>query len=219
MSSSANHPSPSNAAHAGHARNIAADNPVDNSLVRMRTLLDRALSPSEIESNTALVAAPLESRTGAVRSILVFTVGGERLAVEARGAHRVVELSSVRRIPHRINEVFAGIANIGGELTLVARIDAALGFQSTAPATQFVVVGEPSNRWAFAVEHIEGVRRIEDARMLAPPTTLRHAFDGCTVALIELDAATSDVGASGNPTLVSILDESRLATLFARSLV
>ncbi len=47
----------------------------------------------------------------------------------------------------------------------------------------------------------------------------QHAFDGCTVALIELDAATSDVGASGNPTLVSILDESRLATLFARSLV
>ncbi len=218
MSSSANQPLPRNAAQAKNARDGVADDQSESSLARMRTLLDRPLSRSEIDANTALVAAPLESRTGAVRSILVFTVGGERLAVEACDAHRVVELSSVRRIPHRINEVFAGIANIGGELTLVARIDAALGIRSTAPTTQFVVVGEASNRWAFAVERIEGVRRIEDARMLAPPTTLRHAFDGCTIALIELAPATSDVSALTQPALVSILDESRLATLFARSL-
>lgn len=99
----------------------------DASIARMRALLDRPLSAEDLRANTALVAAKVEGDSGALRSILVFRVGAERLALDATSAHRVVPRTGVRRIPHRTNERFAGIASVGGELTLVARIDVALG--------------------------------------------------------------------------------------------
>jgi chemotaxis-related protein WspD len=210
------------------ARSDATQPPGESALAseRMRALLDRPLPPEAIRANTDLVAAPAATTEGATRSLLVFRIGAERLALEARDSHRVVPGSPVRRIPHRSNEVFAGIANIGGELTLVARLATALGIDAAptralpaaagAPATstareasrRFVVIGGATTRWAFEVDAVEGVRRVGAARLLPPPATVRHAADGCTTHLVDL----------GDLPLVSLLDAERLSALLARSL-
>ena len=91
----------------------------DSGLGRMRALLDRPLSREEIEETTAVVAAKPERLATRFRSVLVFRVGAERLALEADATHRVVPVTPVRRVPHRTNAVFAGIANVSGELTPV----------------------------------------------------------------------------------------------------
>ena len=179
----------------------------------MRALLDRPLSPEELAANTALVSAPAAERAGGTRGLLVFALGAERLGLDAAHAHRVVPISAVRRVPHRTNAVFAGIANIGGELTPVARAGQALGVAVTEQASRFIVIGPPNARWAFAVDSVEGLRRFDPSRTLPPPATVRHAADGCTEALVEI-AARDGSGSS----LVSILDPARLAALFARSL-
>jgi chemotaxis-related protein WspD len=175
----------------------------------MRALLDRPLPPERLVENTALVAAPAVREQGDTMGVLVFTLGDERLAIEADEAHRVFRATPVGRIPHRSNEVLEGIANIGGELTLVARLSAALGLAATCEATHFVVIGEPAARWAFAVDRVEGVRRIERGRLLPAPATVRHAADGCTIAI----ATDGDGGAP-----VAVLDARRVCALLARSL-
>jgi chemotaxis signal transduction protein len=119
----------------------------------------------------------------------------------------------VRRVPHRTNAVFAGLANIGGELTLVARAGEALGVAAGASQTHFIVIGRPGERWAFAVDSVEGVRRVEESRTLPPPATIRHAADGCTQYLAPIAARTGS-----DAPLVSVLDVARLSALFARSL-
>jgi chemotaxis-related protein WspD len=178
-------------------------------LARMRALLDRPLAAADIAESTALVAAPAEVRGGATRSLLMFRSGDETLAIEAAAAHRVVRASVVRRVPHRSNEVFAGIANVGGDLLPVARLGAALGIGSSGAGTHFIVVGPVSQRWAFGVDEVLGVRRIDDASLLPPPATVRHAADGCTAHLVALEAER---------THASVLDATKLALLFARSL-
>ncbi|MFM7051053.1 MAG: chemotaxis protein CheW [Planctomycetota bacterium] len=181
-------------------------------IARVRALLDRPLSTQDVAENTELVAAPAESRRGAERSILVFRRGDELLAIEAAAAHRVVRASPVRRVPHRTNAVFAGLANVGGDLMPVADLGAALGMagaRTDAPCTHYIVVGPPLQRWAFGVDEVLGVRRIDEARLLPPPATVRHAADGCTAHLAPLD---------GDGTRASVLDAAKLALLFARSL-
>jgi chemotaxis signal transduction protein len=180
---------------------------------RMRALLDRPLSAAELAANTRAVPVRTEARGGRTRSVLAFTVGEERLALEAEDAARVVPLSPVRRVPHRTNAVFAGLANIGGELTLVARAGEALGVAAGASQTHFIVIGRPGERWAFAVDSVEGVRRVEESRTLPPPATIRHAADGCTQYLAPIAARTGS-----DAPLVSVLDVARLSALFARSL-
>ena len=183
------------------------------SLAQMRALLDRALPEEDLRANTDLVAARGDLGAARMRSVLVFDIGEERLGIDAEDSHRVVPCSTVRRVPHRTNEVFAGLANIGGELTLVAAAGSALGVPAGSRQTHFVVIGQQGTRWAFAVDRVEGVRRIDASATLPPPSTVRHAADGCTKYLA--DIAPMDGRANG---IVSVLDSARLAALFARSL-
>jgi chemotaxis signal transduction protein len=86
------------------------------------------------------------------------------------------------------------------------------------------LIGRQGERWAFAVDSVEGIRRVEDAQMLPPPATVRHAADGCTKYLVRTEAvgsaSTEGVASANNaaPPLVHVLDVDRLTALFARSL-
>lgn len=201
-------------------RNLPANRPATgglslgsaDSVARMRALLDRPLPSDELRENTELVARRVDALAVRSRSILVFAVGPERLAIDAGAAHRVVPATPVRRMPHRSNAVFLGIANVGGELTLVARISAALGIDAGARQTHFIVVGDAGARWAFGVDAVEGVRRVPEDAFLAPPTTLRHAADGCAAHLFRSGAG------DGPEELVTVLDPARLLELLARSI-
>jgi chemotaxis signal transduction protein len=185
----------------------------EESIARMRALLDRPLSDADLRANAEIVAVQAEARRRRMASVLVFEIGEERLGIAAEESHRVVPCSVVRRVPHRTNDVFAGIANIGGELTLVAHAGRAFGIDAGAMQTHFVVIGDAGARWAFAVDRVEGVRRMDADAALPPPATVRHAGDGCTRAIAEI--APLDGRASA---LVGLLDTARVAALFSRSL-
>ena len=180
---------------------------------RMRELLARPMDPAIITANTRIVAQPDSEDEGAPRSLLIFQLGGDRLALEAGASHRVVAITPVRRIPHRTNAVFAGVANVAGELTPVGRLDHALGlaeFQPSASA-RFVVIGSAQARWAFPVDLVEGVLRLGESRFQPPPATVARAADGCTIALVRVDAA-------GDALSVALLDMGRVCALLGRSL-
>lgn len=209
---------------------LAGRPPADGGIAdRMRMLLDRPLGPDDIDENTRLVALPADARESGLRSLLVFRLRDEHLAIDAIEAHRVLPAAGVRRVPHRSNAVFAGIANLGGEITLVCDLAAALGIAGAAagtPPSHVIVFGTAESRWAFAVEGIVGVRRVPASSLLPAPATVRHAVDGCAKALVPRALCTGDPrpasARSGSLPAddghVGILDSARLAALFARSL-
>lgn len=187
----------------------------DQALARMRRLLDRPLSQRDLEENTRLVAHAVDASRGTdqgVSSILVFRIGAERFALDAEATHRVVPISPVRRVPHRSNETFAGVANIGGELLLVARLGAALGLSVQEKPSHFIVIGGVGARWAFPVDVVEGVRRVRRAELLAPPATVRHAIDGCAQSVYR------EAHAEHGHSLLTVLESTKVCELFARSI-
>lgn len=178
---------------------------------RVRTLLARPLPDAELDENTRLVAAAPPAAVRAMATLLVLTLCGERLAFDTRLAARVVPVRTVRRIPHRSGEVFAGFANVGGELLLVARLERMLGLAGEpegGPSRRMITVGGEGKRWAFTVDRVEGVRRFDEATFLPPPTTVARAVDGCTVALVP--------DADGRR--IAVLDAGRIASGLERSL-
>ena len=184
-------------------------------LARMRRLLDRPLSENDLEENTRLVAQRVDESRGTdqgVASILVFRIGAERLALDAEATHRVVPISTVRRVPHRSSETFAGIANVGGALLLVARLGASLGLIAQEKSSHFIVIGGAGARWAFAVDAIEGVRRVRRSELVSPPATVRHAVDGCAQSVY------CDRSVEGNDSLITLLDGAKVCALLARSI-
>jgi chemotaxis signal transduction protein len=182
-----------------------------SSLVRADAMLARPLTRDDLEANTRMVARPAE-RAAATRGLLVFAVGAELLALDAVAMHRVVPATVIRRVPHRTGGSFLGIASVAGELAPVCDLGRALGIEGEGPRTHFVVIGAMGARWAFPVARVHGVHRIETAAIVEPPATVRHAMNGCTVALASFAHA-------GDATrFAAVLDAERLARLFARSL-
>jgi chemotaxis-related protein WspD len=178
---------------------------------RVRSLLARPLPEAELDENTRIVAAPPPAEVRATATLLVFTLCGESLAFDTRFAARVVPVRTVRRLPHRSGDVLAGFANVGGELVLVARLERMLGLADDpveGPARRMVIVGGDGQRWAFAVDRVDGVRRCDESTFLPPPTTVARAVDGCTIALVP--------EAGGRP--IALLDAGRVASGLERSL-
>jgi len=176
----------------------------------IRALLDRPIAPGDLDANTAAVAAPLAAAPLRSRSLVRFRLSGEPFAFDTRAAARVVPPRAVHRVPHRGDERFAGIANVGGELLLVARLDRVLGL-AAPPAggagRRLVVFGGEGRRWAFEVDAVDGVERHDEAEFLAPPATVARAADTCTVALLPL----------ADGTRLAVLDHERIARALERS--
>lgn len=209
---------------------------------RMRALLDRPLPPEAIRANTDLVASPAAVAEGATRSLLVFRIGSERLALDAGESHRVVASSPVRRIPHRSNDVFAGIANIGGELTLVARLERALGIERSfdmeralGTANALETDATSTRARTAQADPTACTRHVGRRFVVIGATATRWAFEADAVEGVRrvgaarllpppatvrhaADGCTSHLVDLGDLPLVSLLDAGRLSALLARSL-
>jgi chemotaxis-related protein WspD len=184
----------------------------EHSLARSESMLVRPLTREDLEANTRLIARPAERAAAVTRGLLVFSIGPELLAIDATAMHRVVPSTVIRRVPHRTAGSFLGIANVAGELAPVCDLRHTLGLEGDGRGAHFVVIGGVGARWAFPVERVHGVHRIDASTIVEPPATVRHAMNGCTVALAPF-AQTGDT-----TRFAAVLDAERLARLFARSL-
>ena len=168
-------------------------------------LMSRPLSDADLDRATAELAAPLEARSRARRSLLAFRRGAELFGVPAVDAAKVVSATQVHRVPHRTNAVFRGIANHEGELLLVVSLEAALGLppHELPERRVMVVLGTGRDRWAFEADMIEGVLDVPANAFRAPPVTVTASRSGCVGAL-----ASTNVGE------VVVLEPARLYALF-----
>lgn len=183
----------------------------DTRAERVRSLLARPLPEVELDENTRTVAAMPPAAVRATATLIVFGLCGETLGFDTRFAARVLPVRTVRRVPHRSGDVLAGLANVGGELLLVARLERMLGLEgppADGPARRMITVGGEGKRWAFAVDRVDGVRRFDETTFLPPPTTVARAIDGCTVALVP----------DGDGGRIALLDAGRIASGLERSL-
>lgn len=188
-------------------------------------LLNRPLTEGDLADQTAEVARPLDEGAGDRISVLVVECGGERLAMPGSLVRRVALPAIVHRVPHRSNAVLRGICNIGGQLALAADLAALLDLErppggAEDRARRMLLLGDGAEQWVIEVDRVIGVVRVDPARLLDPPATVRAARDRLTEHLVEIDlSGGSDGGDGGGGTVrMALLSGSRLLEGLGRSL-
>ncbi len=161
----------------------------------LERLLDRPVSAADLAEGADLAARPAEVRSAAAVGLLLFDVGRETAALPASMLRGVTPAARVVPIPHRSSGVLRGMCNIRGELVLCADLHGLLGLPARVEgaaaaetgARRMIVIGPAHDCWAFEVDALIGIARIDPASLRPPPVTVKHAIGSFTSGVTEID--------------------------------
>jgi chemotaxis-related protein WspD len=148
-----------------------------------------------------------------LRSLLLFRIGEEWLALPTALLEEITELRSVHRLPHRQNAIVLGITNIRGALVTCVSLAALLGISSDQQATarqellrRMLIIRHNGQTTAFTADEVHGTLRIAASAQQAVPTTLTRAAGHFTHAVIHWNGHS--VGLLDQELLFHTLDRS-----------
>ena len=99
-------------------------------------------------------------RAGEGVSVLIFRLGAEWLAFRTQTVAEVTTPRPVHRVPHRSNQVFAGLVNLQGQVQLCVSLHGLLGVDRSGVRHAGLVVLRDRDRaetWAFGADEVLGV--------------------------------------------------------------
>jgi chemotaxis-related protein WspD len=130
-----------------------------------------------VEQAAVLASAPVRPAT--LRSLLVFRLGSEWLALETKLCAEVAEGRRVHRVPHRSVDFLAGVVNIRGQLLLCVALADILQVprpKEPAKSPRLVVVTHERHSWAFAADEVDGVHDVDVASYAEVPLTVARGL-------------------------------------------
>ena len=175
-----------------------------------RRFFDRPAPAGYLDSWREILEQPEVARDADTRSVLVFRLGDEWLALPTAVLAEVTSLRQLHRVPHRSGAELAGIVNIRGQLQVCMLLEGLLGLPAAtvgipvAASTARLIVVERvgdrgAERWVFRVDEVAGVHRVPGQSLRDVPATVSGAGTRATTALFSWHDRT-----------VGLLDVSRL---------
>ena len=157
-------------------------------------LLDRDVSEEYLREWTVHVSAEKTVTQTATKSIVIFRVGAELLALPTEVFQEVADHSAIHTLPHRRGGILNGLVNVRGELLLCAALEVLLGLEKApeeqgtgrrASYSRLLVCGRKGGRFAFPVTEIYGVHRYNPKDLRDVPATLKAAACTYTIGMIQ----------------------------------
>ena len=175
-----------------------------------RRFFDRPAPAGYLDSWREILEQPEVARDADARSVLVFRLGDEWLALPTAVLAEVTSPRQLHRVPHRSGAELAGIVNIRGQLQVCMLLEGLLGLPAAtvgipvAASTARLIVVERvgdrgAERWVFRVDEVAGVHRVPGQSLRDVPATISGAGTRATTALFSWHDRT-----------VGLLDVSRL---------
>ncbi|OUM23772.1 chemotaxis protein CheW [Pseudomonas putida] len=128
-------------------------------------LLDRY---ALMQDHQAAVAQPVEENTG--RSMLLFRLGEEWLALATASLAEIAPLQAVHSLPHQRSRLLQGVANVRGALVPCLSLADLLGVQadtaeqrSGRAMPRMLILAAEGGPVVMAVEEIDGIHRLDPA--------------------------------------------------------
>jgi len=146
---------------------------------RTREFFDRPPPEGYLEEWTERLARPEVLAESDIRSLLIFRLGAEWLALPTECLAEVTMPQPIHSIPHRSNASLLGLANIRGQIRLCVSLHEVLGVAGEAQPTpdsasaRMVIVHDRGEQWVFLVEQVERAIRLGSSRLRPAPSTLR----------------------------------------------
>jgi chemotaxis-related protein WspD len=190
-----------------------------------RQFFDRPAPPGYLEAWQRVLDIPDERPDSDARSLLVFRLADEWLALPTAILVEVTPVRRIHAVPHRAGTPLAGIVNIRGRLELCMSLHAVLGVPGgprqpagdeasadDAGVPRLLVIEQrkrtSSQRWVLGVDDVSGVQRISASALRKLPATVGQAATRCSSALFDDDARP-----------VAVLDEARLFDALGRAVI
>jgi chemotaxis signal transduction protein len=146
---------------------VGTTNPNDTTALQpartRASLFDRPLPPGYRDEIQAVVAERPPDPPRETASMLLFQLGGLRLALPTRVASAVAPVLHIARIPHRSGTVLLGLAAFRGDIlpccSLARILDlSALPQTETSNARTLILQESPGRLWAVPIDAVLGVR-------------------------------------------------------------
>lgn len=150
-------------------------------------LLDREVSEDYLREWTAHIAAEKNAVEPGTKSVVIFRIGAEWLALPVDVFQEVAERCRVHGLPHRRGGLIQGLVNVRGELLLCVALDVLLGLEKAnevsgtgerSSRARLLVCNRGGGRLALAVSEVFGVHRYHPKDLRDIPATLTKAEAG-----------------------------------------
>jgi chemotaxis-related protein WspD len=153
-------------------------------------LLDRDVSEDYLRQWTVLVAAQKKVAEVGTKSVVIFRLGTEWLALPTGMFQEVGEHCRLRTLPHHRGGILSGLVNVRGELLLCVSLEVLLGTEKGAEVRKedslgrLLICNPPGGRLAFQVSEVHGVHRYHPGDLRDAPATLAKAAGVYVVGIL-----------------------------------
>lgn len=143
---------------------------------------ERAIPDDYRSEWTNLLAQEKEIRTLESKSVLVFRIGEEWVAVPTVLCKEVTDVLKIHRLPHNRNRMIKGVVNINGEVQICFSLGNVLGISKGGDeesegarhpvAERSVIMEKDGKRYVFPVSEVKGIFRYAKEDLKEVPRTL-----------------------------------------------
>lgn len=159
--------------------------------IGLTQLLARPILPASLAQNTSDLAQERAQSLREEDTILLFRIGGERFALPANSVLNVFPLTTVRKVPHRTRPPFRGLCCYEGAILLTGMLhvvlDMAMDENADAKLRRMIVIGSEDASWAFEVDVVDCIRKVDPSRFRNAPSTIPKNASSCTNCIIPMD--------------------------------
>jgi chemotaxis-related protein WspD len=150
-------------------------------------LLDREVTAEFLRETTAFVAVKKGLIERGTKSVVLFRIGSEWLALPTGVVQEVSGRSTVRPMPDHRGGILSGLTSVRGELLLCISLSALLGLDQAAAgrdaanaafSERMLICKHGEGRLAFQVSEVHGLHRYRPADLRNAPATLTGASRG-----------------------------------------
>ena len=178
-------------------------------------LLERDIPENYLDATTRHFADEVETVARGARSVVIFRIENEWLALATTLLKEICDLRPVHSLPHQRNPAVLGIVNVRGELLVCISLTVLLGAgKSGAQAgcdrlarTRLLVASRNGERLVFPVDEVHGIHRFDPLQLGDAPATVARAASTYTRAMLQWENKS-----------VGVLDEELLFQTLKRSL-
>jgi chemotaxis-related protein WspD len=152
-----------------------------------RQLLDREVTPETLDRSTAFVSVKKGLTERGTKSVVLFRIGPEWLALPTAVVQEVSDLCTVRTMPDHRGGILSGVINVRGELLLCVSLSVLLGLDrsgstpvsaKTTLSDRLLICKRGEDRLAFQVSEIHGLHHYHPGDLREAPATLTRATRG-----------------------------------------
>jgi chemotaxis-related protein WspD len=156
-------------------------------------LLDGDLPADYLAEWTSHFAQPKRAEEVETRSIVIFRVASEWLALPTSVVMEVANLLPVHSLPHQQNGAVLGLASVRGELLVCVSLGQVVGVEPLAAASRerrgtvyqrLLVIRREDVRVVCPVDEVHGIHRVLPRELKDVPTTVAKAAVTYSTALL-----------------------------------